>query len=465
MREAHFKSEAVRAQYKAYDVRAMAAMPLDNERFRAGWELQLRNLESIYALAAQRDIPVVLLILPYTFQFFQDELNHPQRILAQHAQSLGVPHIDFIDYFENSLETDRINFSINYDDEYDDGGERMDFYAVQKDKFFLDADHFTPIGHRAVAVRLAEFLDWQGLLEVDRPALSADWLEINLRADVFTIQTPHDFKSARRVAHFLKIRGDYQAMEQLYQRVVTKFQDKMTRAYFLLILGDIYAGQEQYAKAVETYGKGIDLAPNLIDLHSSLAAALQQLGDQDGAVHALVRAVEMGANDAETYMALASLLADAGREKKALDTYELLLERDPPNATAEQYVVAGIKLHNRLRSVEKAYYKALEIDPQHMVARVNLGWCLVLQGKFDEAIRENLLVLKEHANSIAHFNLGLIYLLQGRTTEADSAYSAGVRRFGAEEARRIGAVDDLRNLVAQNNRAREAQRILARYWP
>ena len=463
IRETHFKSEAVRAQYKNYDVRAMAELPLDNDKFQAGWELQLKSLESIYALAAQHNVPIVLLTFPYTFQLFHDKYDHPQLILSNHAQNLGIPYIDFTDYFEDILETDRIRFSENY--ERNIGIERMDFYGVQKDKFFLDANHLKPMGHKAIAVRLAEHLQKQNLIEIDVSSLYTNWQSISSGADDFELQVPHDFRSTQRIAHFLKVRGDYKAMEQLYERVASRFKDQVKRAYFLLVLGDIYAEQGQLKIAIETYRKGLDLAPNLVDLHSSLAMALLQVGDQGNALYVFLHAIEMGSKDANTYIQLASLFANEGRIEEALNVYEALLINDISNATADQFFMAGIKLQDRINSANKAYYKALEINPHHTAARVNLGWNLVLLGEFDEAIRENLTVLRGEANSTAHFNLGFTYLLQGKTAEADSIYAVAVSQFGAEEARRIGAVDDLRNYAIRNPLARDGQYILRKYWP
>jgi hypothetical protein len=54
--------------------------------------------------------------------------------------------------------------------------------------------------------------------------------------------------------------------------------------------------------------------------------------------------------------------------------------------------------------------------------------------------------------------------VQGRIALAESTYAAGVARFGAQEAAKLGAVEDLKNLVRQGRRAAEAQKILARHW-
>ncbi len=68
-------------------------------------------------------------------------------------------------------------------------------------------------------------------------------------------------------------------------------------------------------------------------------------------------------------------------------------------------------------------------------------------------------------HSAAEFNRGLALLEKGRVAEAELAYARAVERHGAEEAVKIGAVEDLRTVVGRGVQTAAAQAILGAYWP
>ena len=82
---------------------------------------------------------------------------------------------------------------------------------------------------------------------------------------------------------------------------------------------------------------------------------------------------------------------------------------------------------------------------------MNYGWILYLSGDFTGSVSQNLQVLAEEKNSVAAFNLALAYLAMGREDEAHKAYVGAIARYGKAEARRIGAIDDLHRLVAEES--------------
>jgi tetratricopeptide (TPR) repeat protein len=65
------------------------------------------------------------------------------------------------------------------------------------------------------------------------------------------------------------------------------------------------------------------------------------------------------------------------------------------------------------------YTKALELNPNIIQAHSALGYIYALQGKFQEALEENLKVLELAPNDYAtHKNLAMIYQQLGRIEEA-----------------------------------------------
>ncbi len=160
-----------------------------------------------------------------------------------------------------------------------------------------------------------------------------------------------------------------------------------------------------------------------------------------------------------------SLAQIEGKKEEALQVYRYMLDTDLPEGSADIFAQIGIALQDQGEKTDaiRAYRRALEFDESNLVARVNLGWSLFEQGDIEAAIAEQLKVLERQAHSAAQFNLGLFYLVQGRAEAAEAAYARGVAQFGREEAVKIGAVADLRQ-VQKTLRHPVAQRLLDRYW-
>ena len=91
---------------QVYNVREMVNSSPEDKLFEAGWKLVFENLQAIYQLAREHEIEVVLLIYPFTFQIFAEELQHPQRILLEHAGRQGVGVIDLTRDYKEAFRVD-----------------------------------------------------------------------------------------------------------------------------------------------------------------------------------------------------------------------------------------------------------------------------------------------------------------------------------------------------------------------
>lgn len=105
--------------------------------------------------------------------------------------------------------------------------------------------------------------------------------------------------------------------------------------------------------------------------------------------------------------------------EQAKDAYERALEADPDHIDA--HVNLGRLLHelNAPAAAEQHYRAALEIDPDHEVAVFNLGVALEDLGRVDAAIRayQRSLAL-DPENADAHYNLAGIYERRGEKQAA-----------------------------------------------
>lgn len=118
-----------------FDVKKMLLNKNDS-RYKAQWDFTLKELSKIYLFCKNKNIKVILLIFPFTFQFNDINLSWAQQLLIRHASENNVPYINYLELFENVIDAQE-----NY-----------------LNKYFLDEDHFTPVGHQYVATKLSSLI-------------------------------------------------------------------------------------------------------------------------------------------------------------------------------------------------------------------------------------------------------------------------------------------------------------------
>lgn len=118
-----------------FDVNKML-LNRNDRTYQAQWDFILNELRKIYSFCKARNIKVILLIFPYTFQFNEANLSWAQQLLINHAYNHSVKYINYLPLFEEIIDTqeDKLN------------------------KYFLDEDHFTPVGHYFVATKLSSII-------------------------------------------------------------------------------------------------------------------------------------------------------------------------------------------------------------------------------------------------------------------------------------------------------------------
>lgn len=150
------KSVELAKRWEMFSVKEITQTSFADAKFSENWRIVLADLDKIYALAKERNIRIVLLIFPYTFQFTNAKFQEPQRILIQHAKSRDVDVIDFTEVFGKLIFDEHIVQLL-----MQNGFSERDIRALYDDKiqrYFLDSDHFTVEGHKIVASILYDYV-------------------------------------------------------------------------------------------------------------------------------------------------------------------------------------------------------------------------------------------------------------------------------------------------------------------
>ena len=118
-------------------VRDLVEKP-ESHRVKEAWEMTLQNLRRLTSHCQEKELPVVLVVFPYTFQFSQQERpTAPQQILRTFSEDANVPLLDLLPAMEEYCTSNN---------------------CLPSD-LFLDANHLSPRGGQAVAEMVLAFLD------------------------------------------------------------------------------------------------------------------------------------------------------------------------------------------------------------------------------------------------------------------------------------------------------------------
>ena len=232
-------------------------------------------------------------------------------------------------------------------------------------------------------------------------------------------------------------------------------------------LGTVLRAQGHFGAAEQAYKSAIELQAENPQFHEQLASLFLEANKSEAAIGELVKAVELGSANFSLYLTLGQLYLEGDQREKALAIHRFIMQHSWPAARAQDYAGIGANLHalGQVDAALEAYRRALALDEDNPPAHTNWGWLLYEQGEYQEAIGHYLTALEHGPNATAQFNLGLAYMAIGDVSAARQVYAQGVERFGAAEAQRIGAVGDLRALLAKGSSAAGARQLLNEFWP
>jgi tetratricopeptide (TPR) repeat protein len=192
-------------------------------------------------------------------------------------------------------------------------------------------------------------------------------------------------------------------------------------------LGSAYQDEGRMKEAIEQFHESIRYMPYFLRAYVNLALAMDREGRPDVAIaffqHILINWPQFGPGHAM----LADILKKQDKPSEAITRYiESLQIEEFPNV----HVRLGQLLANEGKTEEAAFhfYRALEMHPALVDARVNLGILLLRKGMIEEARKEYLTALQYAPNlAEAHFSLGNLYLREGKLEEAHKHLSEAVR--------------------------------------
>jgi TolB-like protein/Flp pilus assembly protein TadD len=241
--------------------------------------------------------------------------------------------------------------------------------------------------------------------------------------DVFSVQSD----IAKQVAEALRVRILPRETRQIEKKPTTS-----SEAYTLYLKGRYFWNKrtkQMLLKAIDYFEQAIIIDPNFALAYSGIADTYSVLSDQQLLPNLeaqrkekenAIKAVQFDESSAEAHTSLAAALSDEFNWDGAEREFRKAIELNPNYATAHQWygIVLGRvgKLDKSLLEVEKAQL----LDPLSPQIAVSLGFAYDALKKYDLAEKQVRKVLELEPNFVtAHACLQFVYLHQARYVEAE----------------------------------------------
>jgi tetratricopeptide (TPR) repeat protein len=228
---------------------------------------------------------------------------------------------------------------------------------------------------------------------------------------------------------------------------------------------------EEYAKALASYDKALEIKPDLHEAWNNLGYALGNLGRLEEALASYDKALEIKPDLHEAWYNLGNALDDLGRLEEAITSYDKALEIKPDLHEAWNNLGYALGNLGRLEEAIASYDKALEIKPDKHEAWYNLGNALGDLGRLEEAIAsyDKALEIKPDLHE-AWNNLGNALGKLGRLEEAIASYDKALEiKPDLHEAwnnrgNKLGKLGRLEEAIASYDKALEIKPDLHEAW-
>lgn len=222
------------------------------------------------------------------------------------------------------------------------------------------------------------------------------------------------------------LRGDFEAAESLYKRVLkydpTHFMARGNLATTLNELGKI---EEFYSLAQALYKE----FPNDAGVLNKVGIAHYRKGEFKQAYETLKLAIPLEPNRYETFLNLSSIAAEVNDTRGALEYALEAVKLGPSNAGSHTNLGSAFMASGRPDEAKHCFETVLMLDPMNNHARTNLAVLETRKGNHAAAIIAYETCLASQMDPIEvqkiRFFLGLSYLTLGNLTEGWKNYEYG----------------------------------------
>ncbi len=284
-------------------------------------------------------------------------------------------------------------------------------------------------------------------------------------------QFPDFAPGFNRLAVELMALGEIEAAVERSERVIEIAPDS-PRGFVGLASARLRSGDAE--GAIDPLERALELEPRDRPAHWVLGNALRQLGRMDEAEVELARGSGAGqahlndewslelpihAKTLPRQMARAQAYIGVGRVREAIAMYDVMLTWNPDNPDVMNNKALAHKRGGEIDTAREILLKALEVDPERWVTRVNLAYCELAAEEPEKALeRAEEAVARGSEIADAHRAQGRCLMVLSRNQEALTALNRAVeldpgntasRLMLAAVCRRLGRTEEARGQLEE----------------
>ena len=217
--------------------------------------------------------------------------------------------------------------------------------------------------------------------------------------------------------------GNLDSAEMLYRKILEYDQGHYLTLYNL---GFVVYRKGRGAEALELYKRCIVANPQFKEAHYNSGIVLQNLKRFSEAKEAFLTALGLEPNYYEAYVGMAGVYRDQALYDEALENYNsaLKIREDAEILTHVGYIY---QLRSKLNEAAAFYVKALNLNPQHFPALINLGILFSQVNRYEETqqLYDRALAINPRDVQVIN-NYGRLYKAMGLTDKAIEWYRKGL---------------------------------------
>jgi tetratricopeptide (TPR) repeat protein len=195
--------------------------------------------------------------------------------------------------------------------------------------------------------------------------------------------------------------------------------DGLSDSYALLALRGIVPHQEAFERAKAAARRALEIDDSLGEAHASLAHIRLHEWDWPGLDEEFQRALKLNPAHSIAYHWYSEYLTATGRAEEAIETMAKAKEIDPLSPVTWAGVASRLYFARRYDEAIKQIHEGLEINPNHFLLHLDLGYAYVQKGECVAAVEEmQKAVALSGGSTEALSGLARAYAAAGSTVEA-----------------------------------------------
>ncbi|MBW1780315.1 MAG: tetratricopeptide repeat protein [Deltaproteobacteria bacterium] len=188
---------------------------------------------------------------------------------------------------------------------------------------------------------------------------------------------------------------------------------------------DLY-GNEDYEAAARAFQRAIDLAPQsdyAADACNYLSMSHLKLGEEDKAIEAYVRWIQLNPDDAAPHVKLGKLYFDQERYTEAEGEFSEAVRIDPTNAENAYSLGQAYLFLERFTDAEAQFRKVQQLQPKDPAGYYGLGLAASKEGRYERAIKLfDQAIALDHDFYDAYAEKGYVYADMGNMDAANKLF-------------------------------------------